>query len=99
MKTLFLTLMLVFSVTGQARDIEPYRMPGQGVHIYDRNTGDYLGHTGSKYELDSIYNKNGRYGSRISPHSLNNPQSIYRIRERLMRPSTDTYDYDYDYNY
>jgi hypothetical protein len=49
----------------------------QGYGIYDNRTGQFLGNVNSsKIDPNSISNPWGRYGSRWSPDSINNPYNM-----------------------
>lgn len=46
--------------------------------IYDSVTGQYLGNLSkNSYDVNSVSNKYGRYGSEYSPDSINNQYSVH----------------------
>lgn len=50
-------------------------------HLRDRQTGKYLGNlSANPYDLNSVNNSHGRYGSAYSQDSINNPYGQYGSR-------------------
>lgn len=73
MKKLILTTVIMLLFTAVAQANPPI--------LVDRNTGKYLGNLSSnKYDINSVSNPYGPYGSKHSLDSINNPHGQYGSR-------------------
>lgn len=65
--------------------LNPYTTQGGRIYAQD---GTYLGQlNANQYDLQSVANPYGRYGSEYSPTSVNNPLSPYGSRYSVQSPT------------